>query len=129
MKRGQVVYDSEALTESQVLEVIEDAGFEASPLRDTAGKAQLQSARFQVLGMHCSACSSAVERALLGIRGVASATVSLSLEQAEVEFDASLTSTVRPCQTACLPPSDFFSEPTRQPSWRRILWKFARFLA
>lgn len=38
----QVAYDASALTEGQVLEVIEDAGFEALPLRDAASRPHLQ---------------------------------------------------------------------------------------
>ena len=39
-------------------------------------------------GMHCSSCSSAVEAALRPLPGVIKATVSLSLHQALVEYDA-----------------------------------------
>lgn len=53
-----------------------------------------QSVKLQVSGMHCSACSAAVEQALCGIRGVGRASVSLTLRLAEVEYDASLTSPV-----------------------------------
>lgn len=38
----------------------------------------------QVTGMHCSACSTAVERALAALSGVRSAAVSLTLQLAEV---------------------------------------------
>ena len=42
-------------------------------------------------GMHCSSCSTAVESALLSLSGVKKSTVSLSLHQALVEYDASET--------------------------------------
>lgn len=54
----------------------------------------LEVARITVLGMHCSSCSSAVEKALSSLPGVGSAVASLTMEQAEVEFDAALTSLV-----------------------------------
>ena len=40
--------------------------------------------RLEVLGMHCSACSSAVEAALQALPGVHTASVSLAVHQAEV---------------------------------------------
>ena len=124
----QVLYDPSALTQGQVLEVIEDAGFEAAVVQTHGDKPDrqvgshpvqhllgphctedhqeihphfLQVAKLQVLGMHCSACSTAVEKALTGILGVGHATVSLTLQQAEIEYDATLTSVVRgPCTCA-----------------------------
>ncbi len=40
--------------------------------------------------MHCSSCSTAVEKALNGTDGVKEATVSLSLNMAEVTYDPTL---------------------------------------
>ena len=54
----------------------------------------VQIARITVMGMHCSSCSNAVETALRNIPGVSSAIVSLTMEQAEVEYDSALTSQV-----------------------------------
>ena len=48
----------------------------------------LQVGRIEILGMHCSACSTAVERALSAMDGVQSASVSLSLQMAEVTYDS-----------------------------------------
>ncbi len=42
---------------------------------------------YRVQGMHCSACAQAVEKALKGVPGVASASVSLPSESAVVEID------------------------------------------
>jgi copper chaperone CopZ len=53
-----------------------------------------QVARIEVLGMHCSACSTAVETALCARDGVKSASVSLSLEMAEVTYDAAVVTEV-----------------------------------
>ena len=50
----------------------------------------MQVSKFRVTGMHCSSCSTAVQRALAAIHGVEKATVSLTLEQAEVVYDPSL---------------------------------------
>lgn len=46
-----------------------------------------QVARIEVLGMHCSACSTAVETALGAKKGVQEAKVSLTLKMAEVTYD------------------------------------------
>lgn len=48
----------------------------------------------EVLGMHCSACSSAVEAALEGTPGVQRASVSLTLRMAEITYDPRLADTV-----------------------------------
>ena len=50
-------------------------------------KTHIQVARLEVIGMHCSSCSTAVEKALNGTDGVKEATVSLSLNMAEVTYD------------------------------------------
>ncbi len=47
----------------------------------------MQVARLEVIGMHCSSCSTAVEKALNSTDGVKEATVALSLNMAEVTYD------------------------------------------
>ena len=54
----------------------------------------LQVARIEVGGLHCTSCSSATEKALRVLTGVSRASVSLSLQQAEVEYDPELISEV-----------------------------------
>ena len=56
----------------------------------------MQVARLEVTGMHCSSCSTAVERALNATEGVKEAAVSLSLNMAEVTYDPSLATEVPP---------------------------------
>ena len=48
----------------------------------------------EVGGLHCSSCSTATEKALSALTGVSRATVSLALQQAEVEYDPALVSEV-----------------------------------
>ncbi len=55
----------------------------------------MQVARIEVLGMHCSACSTAVETALGAKKGVQEAKVSLTLKMAEVTYDPQLVDEVR----------------------------------
>ena len=60
----------------------------------------MQVARLEVIGMHCSSCSTAVERALNATEGVKEAAVSLSLNMAEVTYDPSLATEVLTPQTS-----------------------------
>lgn len=116
---AEVVYDGSALIETAVVEAIEAAGFEARVVRSTApaskggsmgGKgsragtaaataaasgasSSTEVAKLEVRGMTCSACSSAVEAALLALPGVSHAVVSLTTQQAEVAFSPAQLST------------------------------------
>ena len=47
----------------------------------------IQVIKIKVTGMHCSSCSTAVQKALSVATGVEKASVSLTLEQAEVVYD------------------------------------------
>lgn len=47
-----------------------------------------QVARIKIEGMTCSACSSSVENVLQGLHGVTHAAVSLTLSEAEVEYNS-----------------------------------------
>ena len=48
----------------------------------------------RITGMTCASCSNALEKALKALGGVQSASVALTLEQAEVTFDPSLVTEV-----------------------------------
>lgn len=50
----------------------------------------VQVTKFKVTGMHCSSCSTAVQKGLSVTSGVEKASVSLTLEQAEVVYDPSI---------------------------------------
>ncbi|KAK9810274.1 hypothetical protein WJX72_007760 [[Myrmecia] bisecta] len=82
-----VVYDSTFASTAELVDTVEDAGFEASVVSNTLKDIQRKVAQMQVRGMHCSSCSSAVEKALLRLEGVHKASVSLTMEQADVEYD------------------------------------------
>lgn len=49
-----------------------------------------QVVKLKVTGMHCSSCSTAVQKALSLTTGVEKASVSLTLEQAEVVYDPTI---------------------------------------
>lgn len=59
----------------------------------------VQVTKFKVTGMHCSSCSTAVQKALSVTSGVEKASVSLTLEQAEVVYDPNV---VHEVITQCL---------------------------
>lgn len=80
---AEVSYDSGILQESMVVEAVEGSGFEARVISHSRTDVP-QLFKLEVLGMHCSACSTAVETALNKLPGVQRASVSLSLHQAEV---------------------------------------------
>ena len=67
--------------QTQLVEAIEDTGFEASVLRQGASSDAVQ---LRVDGMTCGACSAAVEKALRAAPGVLSAAVNLIAGTAEV---------------------------------------------
>lgn len=54
----------------------------------------MQVYKLQVTGMTCSACSTSLEKSLLGLEGVQSASVSLALQQAEVAVASKMTEEV-----------------------------------
>ncbi|KAL4539494.1 hypothetical protein Ndes2437B_g02135 [Nannochloris sp. 'desiccata'] len=82
---AKVSYNPSILDEATIIETIENTGFEARVVSSTAAApTQAELFKFEVSGMHCSSCSSAVENALLSIPGVQRASVSLALHQAEV---------------------------------------------
>ena len=74
--------------QGDLVAAVEATGFEARVL--SAGAAPSSSADTAVLrvgGMTCGACAGAVERACLGVPGVASAAVNALTGRAEVVFD------------------------------------------
>jgi len=77
---ASVKYDSARADEEDFRRAVEDAGYE---LEVDARTARMT---LEIGGMHCSACSNAVERALQGVEGVSSAVVNLTNEKALVEF-------------------------------------------
>ena len=47
-------------------------------------------ATLKITGMHCAGCSANVEKALKGVKGVASASVDLKSSKAVVDYDPAL---------------------------------------
>jgi len=80
-----VDFDSDIIEVEKIVQVIEDAGFEASIRQESIG-----SITFEIEGMTCSSCSSALEAGLLGKAGVKTVSVNLLENICTVQYDSSL---------------------------------------
>eukprot|EP00882_Tetradesmus_deserticola_P007169 GHRQ01007548.1.p1 GENE.GHRQ01007548.1~~GHRQ01007548.1.p1 ORF type:complete len:744 (+),score=290.70 GHRQ01007548.1:392-2623(+) len=84
---AEVAHQPSSITAEALVAAVEDLGFDAR----LVSKAGLECCSLGVQGMTCSACSSAVERALCAVPGVSSAAVSVLAGRAEVWYDTSVT--------------------------------------
>jgi copper chaperone CopZ len=73
----------------------EAAGLGGSALLAEPATSATRLARFRVDGMTCSSCSSAVESALAALPGVRHASVSITLAEAKVEYEADVVDEVQ----------------------------------
>lgn len=83
-RNKQVVFDARLATPAALVAAVEDCGFTARAARVENAPGSLQVAKLAVGGLSCSACSAAVESALAVVPGVASAVVSVALQEAKV---------------------------------------------
>ena len=80
---ADVLYDPHVVADGSVLvQAVKDAGFDAV-LEDESSCMTVQ---LEIEGMHCSSCSTAVEKAVLKLAGVQHAHVSLSTHMARVQY-------------------------------------------
>jgi P-type Cu+ transporter len=85
---AEVEFENGSVSFDQIREAVESAGFEAeSP--------KTESVTFEIGGMHCTGCSSAVEKAVKRLDGVINVSVNLTAEKAFVEYDSSQLSASR----------------------------------
>ncbi|KAI3712634.1 hypothetical protein L1987_71194 [Smallanthus sonchifolius] len=89
--KADVVFDPNLVTEDDVKNAIEDAGFEAEILKEKAtNRSKPQGTlvgQFTIGGMTCAACVNSVEGILIKLKGVKRASVSLPTSLGEVEYD------------------------------------------
>nr|AYW01701.1 HMA5 protein [Morus alba] len=91
--KALVLYYPNFVTEDRIREAIEDAGFEATTIKEEPLKDKsIQVCRIQINGMTCTSCSSTIESALKSLHGVQTAQVALATEEAEVYYDTRLIS-------------------------------------
>lgn len=83
---AEIEVEGENFPFDEVREAIENAGYEVEEPKS-------DSVTFQVGGMHCTGCSSAVEKALRKQDGVVNANVNLTAEKAFVDYNSSMIST------------------------------------
>ncbi|KAL5200096.1 hypothetical protein ABZP36_021299 [Zizania latifolia] len=92
--RARVVFDPALVKVEDIIEAIEDAGFDAEILPDSVvsqPKAQKAlSAQFRIGGMTCANCVNSVEGILKRLPGVKGAVVALATSLGEVEYDPSV---------------------------------------
>jgi len=79
---AEIEFEGDAFPFDEVREAIENAGYEVEEPKN-------DSVTFQIGGMHCTGCSSAVEKAIRKQDGVVNANVNLTAEKAFVDFDSS----------------------------------------
>lgn len=90
-----MVYDSELVPSPKALvDALRVGGFDGA-LRSAGLAGGAKVAALRVGGMTCAACAGSVENALLALPGVRSASVSVVLGEARVEYDPALTTEVR----------------------------------
>ncbi len=88
-------YDGNQLQDTATfIQALEAAGFGGTVQSVESVAAPPLLARFRVEGMTCSSCSAAVESALAALPGVRHAAVSLTLQEAKVEYDGGETDEV-----------------------------------
>lgn len=87
---AQITYDPALTSPATLATTIEDCGFNATPDQPTVVSG-LQTLHVDITGMHCSACSTAIETALRKLKGVSSAEVNLLTHTAQVEYAAEIT--------------------------------------
>ncbi|KAI5294030.1 hypothetical protein KEM52_004826, partial [Ascosphaera acerosa] len=93
--RAVVRHDADLLPVREVVERIEDRGFDVQVVKTEGRQERGQPARtgrtvLAVRGMTCGSCTAAVDGGLRGVRGVRSVAVSLLSERAVVEHDAAV---------------------------------------
>ncbi|WFD00344.1 P-type Cu(+) transporter [Malassezia yamatoensis] len=87
-ERALVGYDPTfGWTPEKIAEEIDDIGFEAEVVEERT----IEEVALSVFGMTCASCTSSVEQALQRTAGVVSGEVSLSMQQAVVRYDKTMT--------------------------------------
>ncbi|TVR31351.1 MAG: heavy-metal-associated domain-containing protein [Balneolaceae bacterium] len=81
---AEIHYEGNEPPMDQIREAVKKAGFDIEENRE-------ESVTLEIGGMHCTGCSSAVEKAIQRGNGILNASVNLPAGKAFVEFDSSLT--------------------------------------
>eukprot|EP01127_Copromyxa_protea_P021752 TRINITY_DN7572_c1_g1_i3.p1 TRINITY_DN7572_c1_g1~~TRINITY_DN7572_c1_g1_i3.p1 ORF type:complete len:872 (+),score=165.04 TRINITY_DN7572_c1_g1_i3:139-2616(+) len=86
---ADVVYDLDLITEADVLREMQDTGFQVKLIEKQ--EQAVDRVLFNVGGMTCTSCSSAIESVLGTTEGVLEIAVNLALEKATIKYDSNKT--------------------------------------
>ena len=96
LNSAHVEFDSSKTTYNDIVETIEDIGYDVVRLQNSKDNATVSSTKaiveFIVSGMTCSMCTQSVTKTLELVPGAVKVVVTLSTNQARVEFDPLVTS-------------------------------------
>jgi Cu+-exporting ATPase len=92
-KQAQISYSPEKTTPKQLVEAINEMGFDAQLLVDGIDKADkdVRMAVIAVVGMTCMSCVNSIEGKMSNAPGVMDIKVSLDLRKADVKYDPAIT--------------------------------------
>ncbi|KAF8976715.1 hypothetical protein BGZ46_008036 [Entomortierella lignicola] len=82
-ERATIEYIEGQTSPKEIADEIEDIGFDASPIVERSK----DSVDLQIFGMTCASCVNSIEGELRKMPGIISASVSLTLQSAKVEYD------------------------------------------
>lgn len=85
-ERALAVYDATKVTTAELVERVEDAGFDAQVIASSHADTRILNLR--IFGMTCASCANSIETALQATRGIRSATVNLATDACQAEYDA-----------------------------------------
>lgn len=88
---AQILFDERETTSDELLETLHSAGYPSS-LKELISLKEMQLLRLRIGGMTCSSCSSVIESQVGHLPGVKHATVSLTLQEAKIEYDGDMIS-------------------------------------
>lgn len=83
-ENGKVIHDS-SISNADIIQSIEDCGFDAQVLSTNNASSYIIESRFQIIGMTCGACSASVTKTLEELEGVVEVSVSLITEEAMIK--------------------------------------------
>ncbi|KAF9898094.1 hypothetical protein BX616_004499, partial [Lobosporangium transversale] len=82
-ERATIEYIEGQTTPREIADMIDDIGFEATPIAEQ----RTNTVDLQIFGMTCASCVNTIEGELRKMPGILSASVSLTLQAAKIEYD------------------------------------------
>ncbi|CAO3626284.1 unnamed protein product [Cunninghamella blakesleeana] len=82
-ERGTVEFDDQLITSKEIVQAIEDCGFDAKELE----RLQDDILQLNIFGMTCASCVHSIEKGIGKLDGVLSISVNLMTESAKIQYD------------------------------------------